>query len=421
MPWTVGDVDRFKKGLSPDEKKRWVAIANGALKSCLEKGGDELDCEVKAIKQANGSFSGVVPDLSAFSNPIRPKNHDEKIHLALADVNDGTSNDPDYQLAFPIGAFKTGKYGEVIITRTYAERMEQHWRDNVLGKRSVYMDTNHDFGEAAAWAEDMKVTEAGLAIKWDFNSRGRELISDRRYRFYSAAIGFAFDIDTGDEKYPVLYAVSLTNDPVMNMMPEAHLSTKGSTSAHGDGGTTDTGGEPAMTIAEILKAFFGLSDEQKSEITKEQRQQLADAVGIKIAKEPVAEGVELTEAKQTIETQKEQLRLVLAEKDAMSTELKTLREEKHAAHKSEVIEKALTDGRILPKNKEAWEKLFDKSPETTASILAAKGKEADFEEHGHGGGGGEGEHSAEELALFRKMGFSVEDIAAYDKEHQEAN
>jgi len=377
MPWTVGDVDRFKKGLSPDEKKRWVAIANGALKSCLEKGGDELDCEVKAIKQANGSFSGVVPDLSAFSNPIRPKNHDEKIHLALADVNDGTSNDPDYQLAFPIGAFKTGKYGEVIITRTYAERMEQHWRDNVLGKRSVYMDTNHDFGEAAAWAEDMKVTEAGLAIKWDFNSRGRELISDRRYRFYSAAIGFAFDIDTGDEKYPVLYAVSLTNDPVMN--------------------------------------------EQKSEITKEQRQQLADAVGIKIAKEPVAEGVELAEAKQTIETQKEQLRLVLAEKDAMSTELKTLREEKHAAHKSEVIEKALTDGRILPKNKEAWEKLFDKSPETTAAILAAKGKEADFEEHGHGGGGGEGEHSAEELALFRKMGFSVEDIAAYDKEHQEAN
>lgn len=176
-----------------------------------------------------------------------------------------------------------------------------------------------------------------------------------------------------------------------------------------------------MTIAEILKAFFGLSDEQKSEITKEQRQQLADAVGIKIAKEPVAEGVELTEAKQTIETQKEQLRLVLAEKDAMSTELKTLREEKHAAHKSEVIEKALTDGRILPKNKEAWEKLFDKSPETTAAILAAKGKEADFEEHGHGGGGGEGEHSAEELALFRKMGFSVEDIAAYDKEHQEAN
>lgn len=37
MPWTIDDIDRFKKGLTPREKKRWVKIANAVLK----KSGDE--------------------------------------------------------------------------------------------------------------------------------------------------------------------------------------------------------------------------------------------------------------------------------------------------------------------------------------------------------------------------------------------
>lgn len=54
MPWTVDDVDRFKKGLTDKEKRQWVAIANSALERCLKEGGDQKTCEVSAIKQANG-------------------------------------------------------------------------------------------------------------------------------------------------------------------------------------------------------------------------------------------------------------------------------------------------------------------------------------------------------------------------------
>lgn len=239
MPWTVSDVDKFKKGLTNEQKKKWVAIANKALAVCRKQdGADDLECEVKAIKQANGSFSDESPDLSTFSNPLRPTDHTRPVYMALAEVGDSEEKD-EYQLAFPIGAFQTGMYGEVIITQTYAERMEQHWRDGVLGRRSVYMDTEHDFAEANAWAEDMRVTDEGLEIKWDFNERGRELVSDRRYRYYSAAIGYAIDIETGEERYPVLHAVSLTNRPVMYTMPEAHLSD----SAHGDRGSQLLGGD----------------------------------------------------------------------------------------------------------------------------------------------------------------------------------
>jgi uncharacterized protein YdaT len=54
MPWTVKDVDGFKKGLTPAQKKKWVSIANGILKDCQSKGGK--NCEGKAIKIANSKF-----------------------------------------------------------------------------------------------------------------------------------------------------------------------------------------------------------------------------------------------------------------------------------------------------------------------------------------------------------------------------
>jgi hypothetical protein len=55
MPWTVKDVDRHKKGLTPAQKKKWVSIANGVLKDCQAKGGK--GCDAKAIRVANSKFS----------------------------------------------------------------------------------------------------------------------------------------------------------------------------------------------------------------------------------------------------------------------------------------------------------------------------------------------------------------------------
>jgi len=54
MPWEIGDVDSHKAGLTDAEKEQWVAVANSALETCLEDGGDADTCEASAIKQANG-------------------------------------------------------------------------------------------------------------------------------------------------------------------------------------------------------------------------------------------------------------------------------------------------------------------------------------------------------------------------------
>jgi hypothetical protein len=55
MPWTVADVDKHKKGLTPAQKKEWVKVANGVLADCNKSGGS--DCEGKAIRVANSKFT----------------------------------------------------------------------------------------------------------------------------------------------------------------------------------------------------------------------------------------------------------------------------------------------------------------------------------------------------------------------------
>jgi hypothetical protein len=58
-PWKIEDVQAHNKGpdgngLSAKAKRQWVAVANGALSSCVADGGDQKECEAKAIRMANG-------------------------------------------------------------------------------------------------------------------------------------------------------------------------------------------------------------------------------------------------------------------------------------------------------------------------------------------------------------------------------
>ena len=55
MPWTKADVEEHNKGLTDEQKEQWVEVANSALASCLDEGGEQDKCEASAIKQANAA------------------------------------------------------------------------------------------------------------------------------------------------------------------------------------------------------------------------------------------------------------------------------------------------------------------------------------------------------------------------------
>ena len=102
MPWTIDDVDGFKKGLTAAQKKKWVSIANGILKECQSEGGS--DCEGKAIRIANSKFDW---------SDDQWDDHDSHFDLADAKDKPGGSNVGKYKkgpFCGPSGGAPEGSY-----------------------------------------------------------------------------------------------------------------------------------------------------------------------------------------------------------------------------------------------------------------------------------------------------------------------
>jgi hypothetical protein len=88
MPWTISDVEGHKKGLSDDQKKKWVATANSVLADCIKKGGTDETCAPKAIRIANGvtgniEYYSICIDKQAPNYSIIKKNHQGKEHIVV--------------------------------------------------------------------------------------------------------------------------------------------------------------------------------------------------------------------------------------------------------------------------------------------------------------------------------------------------
>lgn len=81
MPWSVADVDRFNKGLTPKQKQKWVIVANSVLRKCLDKGGSDSDCSAKAIKAANAAVKKGTQNLSTHGFAVPAYKPEFREHL----------------------------------------------------------------------------------------------------------------------------------------------------------------------------------------------------------------------------------------------------------------------------------------------------------------------------------------------------
>ena len=292
MPWTVDDVDRFKKGLTSSQKRRWVKIANSSYERCAEEGEKtNLDCEVSAIRIANTKFSDKTFSVEKNTCPGIPGLDFRKLQevaLQEAEVTD------DFQMILPVGLFYSKWYGEVIITQNYCQAMVDNWKNKVLREQQPFVDTEHDRGKANGWIMDMEARPDGLYAKIEWTDLGKEQLGGGLFKYFSADIDAIVDIDTGEEVYPVLIAVALCNTPVMKTMPQAHLQDKEpetvdssienidykalakdlesaimlsvkNNSAHSDG-IYNISEENQMD--ELLKLFMALSDAEKVDFAK---------------------------------------------------------------------------------------------------------------------------------------------------------
>lgn len=90
MPFAIGDVDKHNKGLSDKRKRQWVAVANSALKRCMDDGGTTETCDVSAIRQANAAVKESKSMVTKAENLSERVNH-------VRDAFYDTQNSPELQ------------------------------------------------------------------------------------------------------------------------------------------------------------------------------------------------------------------------------------------------------------------------------------------------------------------------------------
>jgi hypothetical protein len=56
VPWSVADVDRFRKDLNPADKERWVSVANAVRDEKLAGGATEEEADAAAVIAANAAL-----------------------------------------------------------------------------------------------------------------------------------------------------------------------------------------------------------------------------------------------------------------------------------------------------------------------------------------------------------------------------
>jgi hypothetical protein len=134
MPWTIADVDEHKSGLSDQEKRQWVRIANSALRRCKARGGS--NCDASAIRQANGAVGSnkegttMILTMQSYVQTnsdytISRENYQGKPHIVVPvvmmveGVHSG-SHGPILHLAEELGAFP-GAWNGIPITVQHPE------------------------------------------------------------------------------------------------------------------------------------------------------------------------------------------------------------------------------------------------------------------------------------------------------------
>lgn len=187
MPWSTGDVDRHKRGLTAAQKRQWVQIANSVRAKCIKDGGSESSCDAAAIRQANGvvghSMSQYAQTNSDYT--IRFEQHQGKNHLVVPvimmveGVHNG-SHGPLLHLAEDLGRYP-GAWNGMPVTIDHPEEEGQNVSANspelidngVVGR--VY-NTRMEDGKlkAEAWLDEEKLQELSV-VAYEYIKQGHPL------------------------------------------------------------------------------------------------------------------------------------------------------------------------------------------------------------------------------------------------------
>src|SRR3990167_8194417 len=218
MPWTTEDVEKHMKGLSAKAKKTWVNVANSALKSCMDKGGDTKECEVSAIRQASSVVKKQLEDYL------------DNSYYYLTDISDIQLEEKEGKKSSWIEIFRVGKwnhpkYGIIEGTTKLFGDFIKNWKDRVLG-RDISLDKTHEPSDGATgWIQELKIKGDRLLALIEWTPWGIELIEQKGFKYFSPENKDVYvDKESGKEHKNVLFGGALTNRPFLTDLAPIVLS-----------------------------------------------------------------------------------------------------------------------------------------------------------------------------------------------------
>lgn len=263
--------------------------------------------------------------------------------------------------------------------------------------QTLYTEKNGQPAPAAGWITALEY-EAGRGL-WatvNWTEDGREVIAKREYRYISPV--FPFDPDTGDALF--LHSVALTNTPALNQLGEIAAMASRLLSLNSSQPTHS--GDHSMDLKTVLLALnLPLETPESTALTA-----LSAQVGrIKTLEAECADlrGKVFDPAKH----------IPLEEHQKVVTELAALQATQDKAAHEQLLQAALSDGRILQPNATYWSQqslaalqafLKDAKPLAALTALQTGGQSP-------AGGGGAPALTADEMAVCKSMGISAEDFA----------
>ncbi len=407
----------------------------------MDNGGTDKTCAPQAIITANAMFSESAIGLD-FETGVIENTHGWDIENPLEVCLQEASLDNEFQLILPVGTFHSNFYGRITITKSMVLALVKNYSEKVLGEREPFIDTDHDNGAANGWIRDLQAQEDGLYAKIEWTDKGRDLLQSEQYRYFSAHIAEVVDIKTGDKVYPVLIAVALTNTPVMNTMPAAHLAEqlanekaeaiklaafqvvadfvkaqRAAPPADKDGGTRFK--EGSMDLTEALEALA----KDLGDITDEQRATVMKIFGITAPAAPAEPkpDASMSEVRGKLEDAERREGVLMKELKRKTIELATLTEEKLLDGMNAAMSDALQAGKITPKTRPQWEEMYRSDPEKTLALLAELTPVIELGERGTGRSQVPEEKTAleiskEEARVHDVMGHSDEDVEKFGGE-----
>jgi len=213
MPWTVESVDKHYGGLDTKHKKMWVEVANSALKSCMDKGGDVKECEVSAIRQASSVVKKNLEDPS-------------QSFYYLTEIDDSILKELEDKTTIIIDMFREGKWhhpshGIIQGTKKLFNDFIKNWKENIIG-RDIMIDKNHKPEDGGTGLiKDLFIDGDKLKAKVELTNFGIDLIKNFGFRYFSPEYTSKYtNKETGAVVENVLIGGALTLRPFLtNLSP----------------------------------------------------------------------------------------------------------------------------------------------------------------------------------------------------------